>query len=128
MKKQIAAIFKKNFPEAQAMIDPLQQLKTKLDEDRKMFSFYQGGQGTLVADMLKEISELIPPSTNVVLSGFSYENGVMLLSGQTQSMEIVSLVEAELLKSEYFKNVSVGSSSLTKEGNKVEFSMRIELK
>jgi len=128
MKKQIAAIFKKNFPEAQAMIDPLQQLKTKLDEDRKMFSFYQGGQGTLVADMLKEISELIPPSTNVVLSGFSYENGVLLLSGQTQRMEIVSLVEAELLKSKYFKNVSVGSSSLTKEGDKVEFSMRIELK
>ncbi|MCX5850039.1 MAG: pilus assembly protein PilM, partial [Deltaproteobacteria bacterium] len=35
IKKQISLIFKKNFPEAQAMVDPVQQLKTKLDENKK---------------------------------------------------------------------------------------------
>jgi hypothetical protein len=43
-------------------------------------------------------------------------------------MDEISAVKNELMKSRYFKNVVVGSTSLTKEGSKVDFDLRIELK
>jgi hypothetical protein len=37
-------------------------------------------------------------------------------------------VKNDLLKSRYFKNVTMGSTSLTKDGGKVDFNLRIEVK
>src|SRR4030042_6049022 len=62
IKKQISAVFKKNYPEAPVMVDPLQQLKAKLAENKKAFGFYEGGVNFPVVDLLKDISSLIPPS------------------------------------------------------------------
>ena len=41
---------------------------------------------------------------------------------------IKTLIKKELLKSRYFKDVTMGSTSLAKDGNKVDFDLRIELK
>jgi Tfp pilus assembly PilM family ATPase len=128
IKKKIALIFKKNYPEAQAMVDPLQQLKTKLAEERKALGFSEGAKDIAVADILKEISALIPTSMDVLISDFSYENGVALVSGRAQDMDIVSAAKNELMKASIFKDVVLGSTSLAKGEDKVEFSMRIELK
>ncbi len=128
IKKKIALIFKKNYPEAQAMVDPLQQLKTKLAEERKTLGFSEGAKDIAVADILKEISALIPPAMDVLISDFSYENGVALISGRAQDMDVVSAAKNELMKSSLFKDVVLGSTSLAKGADKVEFSMRIELK
>lgn len=128
IKKQIALIFKKNYPEAQAMVDPLQQLKTKLVAERKAFGLYGAGQGAKVVDILKEISALMPAGAGIVLTDFSCENGIVTLSGQAQNMDAVSAAKNELVKSRYFQDVDIASSSLAKDGDKVQFSMRIELK
>lgn len=128
IKKQIALIFKKNYPEAQVMIDPLQQLKTKLAADKKTFGFYGTGEGATVVDILKEISVLIPAATEVVLMNLSYENGIVVMGGKAQNMDAVSEAKNELIKSRYFQNVDIASSNLEKESGKVQFSMRIELK
>jgi len=40
----------------------------------------------------------------------------------------VSAIKNELAISKYFKDVAVGSSSLSKQGNKVDFDLRIELR
>ncbi|MBN1473946.1 MAG: pilus assembly protein PilM [Syntrophaceae bacterium] len=128
IKKKIALIFKKNYPEAQAMVDPISQLKTKLAEERKALGFSEGAKEIAVADILKEISALIPAAMDVLISDFSYENGIALISGRAQNMDVVSAVKNELTKSAFFKDVVIGSTSLAKGEDKVEFSMRIELK
>lgn len=128
IKKQMALIFKKNYPEAQATVDPLQQLKTKLAADKKTFGFYGAGQGATVADILKEISVLIPAAAGMVLTEFSCENGVVMMSGQATNIDKVSAAKNELMKSRYFQDVDIASSSLTKDGDEVQFSMRIALK
>lgn len=128
IKKQISLIFKKNYPEAQAMVDPLQQLKSKLAAERKAFGLSGAGQGAKVVDILKEISALMPAAAGVILTDFSCENGIVTLSGQAQNMDAVSAAKNELVKSRYFQDVDIASSSLTKDGDKVQFGMRIELK
>jgi general secretion pathway protein L len=128
IKKQISLIFKRNFPDAQAMVDPVQQLKTKLAENKKTFGLYEGAREVPVVDLLKEISGLIPASRDIVITDFSYENTAVLIKGQAKNIDDVSAIKNELTKSRYFKDVAMGSTSLTKQGTKVDFDLRIELR
>jgi general secretion pathway protein L len=128
IKKQISFIFKKNFPEAPVMIEPVQQLQTKLAENKKTFGFFEGTQNIPVIDLLKEISDLISTSHDIVINNFHYENIVVSIKAQAKNIDDVSAVKNELLQSKHFKDVSIGSTSLTKDGGKVDFDLRIELK
>jgi Tfp pilus assembly PilM family ATPase/Tfp pilus assembly protein PilN len=128
IKKQISLIFKKNFPEAQTMVDPVQQLKTKLAENKKTFGLYEGARDITVVDLLKEISGLISTSRDIVITDFSYENTAVLIKGQAKNIDDVSAIKNELAQSRYFKDVVMGSTSLTKQGTKVDFDLRIELR
>jgi Tfp pilus assembly PilM family ATPase len=128
IKKEITQIFKKSVPEANSMVDPLQQMKTKLAEDKKSFGFGEGLPEATTADLLKEISGMVSSSLDVVIDGFSYENKVILIKGEAKKIDDVTAVKNELLKSRYFSDVTMGSTSLTKDGGKVDFNLRIEVK
>ncbi|MGD0278792.1 MAG: pilus assembly protein PilM [Smithella sp.] len=128
IKGQINRIFKNNFPEAKGMIDPVQQLKTKLADNQKTFGVYEGLPEVTTVDLLKEISSLISPSFNIVITDLNYENSIVSIKGEAKAIDDVSAVKNELLKSRYFKNVTMGSTSLTKDGGKVDFNLRIEVK
>jgi hypothetical protein len=128
IKKQISRIFKKNLPEAQAMVDPVQQLRTKLAENKKTFGLYEGARDIPVVDLLKEISGLVSTSHDLVITDFSYENITVLIKGQAKDIDDVTVIKNELAKSKYFKDVAIGSTSLSKQGTKVDFDLRIELK
>jgi type II secretory pathway component PulL len=128
IKKQISQIFKKNFPDAQNMVDPVQQLKTKLDENKKTFGFYKGNTDITVLNLLKEISSLVSPSLDIVITNLSYENSTVLIKGEAKKTDDITAVKYDLLKSRYFKDVTIGSTSLAKDGRKVDFDLRIELK
>ena len=128
IKNQISQIFKKNLPEAQVMVDPVQQLKTKLTENKKNFGLTEGARDVPVVDLFKEISGLISASHDIVFTDFSYENITLAIKGQAKNIDDVSAIKNELAKSKYFKDVAVGSTSLSKQGNKVDFDLRIELR
>jgi hypothetical protein len=128
IKKQISFLFKKDSPEAGAMVDPVQQLKTKLDENKKAFGFYKGDTGITALNVLKEISSLVSPSRDIVINNLSYENSIVSIKGEAKKTDDISSVKNELLKSRYFKDVTLGSTSLAKDGGKVDFDLRIELK
>ena len=114
--------------ELKSMIDPVQQLKTKLTENKKTFGFYEGLPEVTTVDLLKEISGMISPSLNIVITDLNYENSIVLIKGEAKTIDDVSAVKNDLLKSVYFKNVTIGSTSLTKDGGKVDFNLRIEVK
>ena len=50
------------------------------------------------------------------------------IKGEAKKTDDISAVRNELLKSRYFKDVTMGSTSLAKDGGKVDFDLRIELK
>ena len=128
IKNQISLIFKKDSPETKIMVDPVQQLKTKLAENKKTFGFYKGDTGITVLNILKEISSLVSPSLDIVITNLSYENSIVSIKGEAKKTDDISAVRNELLKSRYFKDVTMGSTSLAKDGGKVDFDLRIELK
>lgn len=128
IKKQIVFLFKKNFPEAPAMIDPVQQLQAKFAENKKTFGSFEGTRNVSVIDLLKEISGLISTSRDIVINDFSYENSAVSIKAQSKNIDDVSSIRNELMQSKYFKNVVIGSTSLAKDGSRVDFDLRIELK
>ena len=110
------------------MIDPLQQLKTKLAENKKTFGVYNGGSDVTVLDLVKDISALIPPAADIMITNFSYENEIVQVKGEARDIDAVSAAKNELMKSRYFKEVSITSTALAKQGGKVDFDLRITLK
>ncbi len=128
LKNQISLIFKKHYPQSAVMVDPVNQLRTKLAEDKKMYGIDNGGSGVTVLELLKDISGFIAPALDVVMTHLHYENNIVLLKGEAKKIDDVTSVKNELLKSRYFKNVTISSTSLAKEGTLVNFDLRIELR
>jgi general secretion pathway protein L len=128
LKKQISVIFKKHYPPSAAMVDPVQQLRTRLAEDKKMYGMDDGASGVTPLEVLKDLSGLIPPALDIVVTHVHYENRNVLLKGEAKKIDDVTNVKNELLKSKYFKNVVIGSTALAREGDKVNFDLRIELR
>lgn len=128
LKSQIRVIFNKYYPPPAVMVDPVSQLKTKLTEDRKAYGIDAGGSGVTVLEFLKDISGLIPPALDVLITHLHYENNIILLKGEANKIDDVTAVKNELLKSRYFKNVAISQTSLAREGVKLNFDLRIELK
>jgi general secretion pathway protein L len=128
LKKQITAIFNKHYPPSAAMVDPLQQLRTKLEDDRKMYGMDNSASEVTTLEILKDLSDLIPPALDVIVTHVHYENRNLLLKGEAKKMDDVTDVKNGLLKSKFFKNVAIGATALAKEGDKVNFDLRIELR
>lgn len=126
-KAQINAIFKKHHPTAQTIVDPVAQLRSKLEEDKKTYGLAEGGSGTTVLALLKDISGLIAPDMDIVINHLYYEKAVMIIKGDAGRMDDVTAVKNELEKSKHFKNVSIGSTSLAREGSRVNFDLRMEV-
>jgi hypothetical protein len=102
----------------------VQQLKTKFDENKKTFGFYKGNTDITVLNLLKEISSLVSPSLDIVIANLSYENSTVLIKGEAKKTDDITAVKYDLLKSRYFKDVTIGSTSLAKDGGKVYLDLR----
>jgi hypothetical protein len=128
LKNSISRIFKKHFPPSTVMVDPVSQLQKKLAEDRRVLGMEDSGSNLAALELLKELSETIPPSLDIVLTHLHYENNVVLLQGEAKIVDDVTRMKNELAKSKSFRNVAVGRTALAAEGARVNFDMRIELK
>jgi general secretion pathway protein L len=127
LKNQIAFLFKKNAPQGNPLIDPVGQLKAKLLTDQKAFGLDQASE-VLAIDILREVSSRIPSDLQILIYHFHYENHWVLLKGEAQKVDDIAAVKNALLKSNVVKNVVVGSTRLAKDGGKVDFDLKLELK
>jgi Tfp pilus assembly protein PilN len=129
LKNEIASEFRKISPETTRVVDPLQQLKTKIAEARNVtLDLSQANSATTVLDILKDISSLIPTSTECLIMSFVYENNVIVMKGQAKNFDAVDTIKKELLKSKLFETITIGPTSLAKQGDKVDFDFRITMK
>lgn len=129
LKNEIASEFRKISPETTRIVDPLQQLKTKITEARNItLDLSQANSDTTVLDILKDISTLIPASTECLIMSFVYENNTIVMKGQAKNFDAVDTIKKELLKSKFFETITIGPTSLAKQGDKVDFDFRITMK
>jgi general secretion pathway protein L len=126
VKKEINAVFKSSVPEVTRIVDPVQQFKVKIAETKKISSGIGGVDGSAtVLDILKDISALAPQSTEFLITGFNLDNDRLVIKGTAINFDAVDVIKKELAKSKYLKSVQIGATSFVKQGDKVEFDLRM---
>jgi hypothetical protein len=71
---------------------------------------------------------MAPPATELLLSSFVFEKDMVLLKGQVKNFDAVDILKKAFMKSKFFENVVIGGTALARQGDKVEFEMRVTLK
>ncbi|MDP2268339.1 MAG: PilN domain-containing protein, partial [Deltaproteobacteria bacterium] len=126
LKKEISAVFKGAAPEITRIVNPVQQIKVKIAEARKISAGLGGMEGSAtVLDMLKDISALAPPATEFLIAGFNLDDDRLVIKGTVKNFDAVDALKRELAKSKYFTNLQIGATNLVKQGDKVEFDLRM---
>jgi Tfp pilus assembly PilM family ATPase len=136
IKRDVIAEFKKHSPETKNIREPVAQkalsmLKTSIEEAKKVtagITLSQSDAIAIILDILKEVSSITPASAELLISTFSFENGVISIKGEAKNFDAVDVVKNELIKSKYFKSVQIGAANLMKQGERVEFELRIEIR
>lgn len=129
VKTEIASLFKTYSPETTRVVDPVAQLKAGIAEARKVsMGIGDARPGMTVLAVLKDISTLAPPATELLLNSFILEKDLIQIKGLAKNFDAVDTLKKEYMKSKYFQAVTIGGTNLIKQGDKVEFDMRMTLK
>lgn len=123
--REIREIYRQTFPNAKAAADPLRQLRTSLDDARKKFGVI--GSGTSALDVMKAVTDGVPPEVRVSFQDFLLEGDRLKLAGEVASFESVDKLKAELQKAKPFAEVLVLDTRMGVD-NKVKFRLEIKLK
>ena len=84
------------------------------------------GRSTL--DLLKDISERIPVTQDVLITSLSIDQETIRFSGETDTFNTVDSIKSELETSPYFDTVTISSAKLDRDGKKVQFEIRLNIK
>ncbi|MBN2437593.1 MAG: pilus assembly protein PilM [Deltaproteobacteria bacterium] len=127
LKRDVHAEFKKSYPEVTRIVDPVAQLKGKIAETRKLFAgMGDAASAATVLDLLKELAGLAP--ADLLLTSLTLDGDVIGLKGEARNFDAVDTIKKALANSKYFKTVTIGSTSMIKQGSGVEFDLKITLK
>ncbi|MBW2648859.1 MAG: PilN domain-containing protein, partial [Deltaproteobacteria bacterium] len=129
LKSEITSVFKKACPEVTRIVDPVQQLKVKIARERQSSAGLNGnGFRIRTLDILKDISRLIPESTELLITSFTFDGEAVKIKGETDNFNSVDGIKNSLGKSVCFKDVTISSASLIKKGSRVGFDLRMGIK
>lgn len=125
---QAEAIFADTFPGTRRVGDPLSQMKSELRQAQG------GGIDTGQAipqvravDILHQLSLMIPKDVDVLINRMALGGDGVTISGETGGFNIVDDIKSRLEQSRIFKQVTIASANMDRSGNKVRFSLKLEL-
>jgi general secretion pathway protein L len=129
LEAQIISVFKNTCPDVTKIVDPVQQLKVKIEEARKSaLGMSAAGSKITVLEILKDISRLVPDSVDFLITSFAFDGKALEIKGETDNFNSVDTIKKYLVTSNYFTNVNISSASIARKGSRVGFDLRMELK
>ena len=129
LSREITSVFEQTLPEVTRIVDPIQQLRVKINELKQSnVSRPETGTNKMVLDLLKEISQRIPKSLNVHVNRMIIDTETVRISGKTDAFNEVDKIKNNLETSIHFSGVTISSANLDRTGKGVRFEIRIERK
>ncbi len=124
LNRRIDQVLTGTFPEITVIVDPLQQMRTHVqDAQRQIPGSDKKGQWLLV-DLLGRISGRVPEDVPVELTRFVYEDGILQLTGQTDSFNSVEEIKRRLEgPGSGFSLVTIVSANLDNTGSRIQFHL-----
>lgn len=125
---QITEIFSSTFPDVKRIVDPVQQMRIKLQEIRKKLLLPGETEKHIqVIDILNNISKRIPQKTDVTFTRLVIGSGNVIISGDTDTFNSVDNIKSDLEPVDFFKKIVISSANISKSDNRVRFKLKISL-
>jgi general secretion pathway protein L len=125
--QKITEVFKKTFPEVTKIVDPVQQMRVKINEMKKSALLLPGMHtDEKVIDLLKDISQRVPKGTDVHVTRIVVDPDTVQISGDTDTFNTVDNLKSGLEPSSYFSNVTITSANLDRKGKRVQFDLKLQ--
>ena len=125
---QIKALFTQTFPEVTKIVDPLHQMKTKINELINVSGATPGINlhGTSL-EILNDISSRIPADLEIHVDRMVVDQGGVQIRGSTDTFNTVDSIKKGLESSEMYHDVIIASANLDKSGKGVRFEIKMDL-
>ena len=125
---EIMEIFQTTFPEVTQIVDPVHQMRVKLEEAGKNISLPgEFASSAKAIDILNEISRLIPEKQDVELVSIVVGSDNVVVSGNTDTFNAVDDMKNGLERAEIFRSVSISSANMDQSGTRVRFKLKVVL-
>ena len=128
LNSQITGIYRSTFPEDTKIVDPVQQMRTKLEklEEKQRYSA-DTGKDIRNVEILKSISQQVPGQLDVLITRFVRGDNSVLVAGTTDTFNAVDEIKIRLQKVDIFKNITISSANMDKNINRVRFNIKADL-
>lgn len=126
---EVKKIYSETIPGETRIVDPVHQLGVKVRELKTSTSAAgaAGGVDIDTVDLLKEISERIPPSLQVTFERFIYDRQTARIKGTTDNFNTVDQMKRYLDESSFFREVIIISANVAAKSSGVKFELKLEL-
>ncbi|MBS3754716.1 MAG: PilN domain-containing protein [Desulfobacterales bacterium] len=125
---RITAVFQTTFPGVERIVDPVQQMRSRLQEVKGKKGFSEDVSADVRnIDILKDISRLVPARTNVVITRFVRDEGSVRLSGLTDTFNAVDDIKMQLEKSSHLSGITISSANMDQAADRIRFRIRADL-
>ncbi len=130
LRDEVRGVFKDTFPEVKLNGGERQQMRNRILElQRESQALISLGASPVTAiDLIREVTERIPPGIEVDLDGFFFDAEKVRLSGRTDSFESVDRILKALEEFPLFETVSLSNARVNAKDNKVDFRLSISLR
>ena len=121
-------IFKKSFPEITRIVDPLVQMRAKLQEvQAPTVSMPLFTQEKRILAILADISARVPDSISMHVSRLVIDQDSVKIKGTTDAFNNVNVIKEFLAKSARYAEVSIVSATKAKDKGVIRFEIRLQL-
>jgi general secretion pathway protein L len=125
--QQVLQLYRQAFPNEKTIIRPLDQIKIKVNQIRNSAVSFPGVEANQkVVDLLKDISDRLPATLDILITNMIIDQTTVRMSGETDSFNTVDSIKNILEPSAYFHNIVISSAKMDRAGKRVQFEIKLE--
>ena len=124
IKAEATALLQGNFPDVKRVVDPAQQFRSKINEAKRLAASTRSvTSGDSVLVVMKDLSEQVPESTDLVITALVFDGDKVDIRGEASSPEAAEAIKKKLETTGRYASVAVSSSGAG-QGSRVEFELK----
>ena len=124
---RLRGIFSQTFPEVKNIVDPLHQMKTRIDEMKKSSGSAPAVNTNMkVLDLLTDISERIAKDLKIKVERMVVDQEAIQVTGTTDTFNTVDSIKKGLEESTFYRDVVIASANLDRKSNEVRFEIKMQ--
>ncbi len=127
LRTEIRKEFTQALPEVKRVVNELQQMKARVQEERAKLAALGGGGGSgSPLEILRELSQMVEPSMKVRVTELIVDPEAVEINGEADSFDAVNQMKSRLDRSARFKEVQLKTARASSLENVVEFKLQMK--